>query len=120
MSKQPTKRQQLQARIKVLKSEGKVSKKFDARQKNVILEAEIALAELRPGIAPSAKSKKEAIFSEKVVSFKDAQDYAERKGYSLQYSANGFKLELYTGTTGRPEKFLLPSDVIRYVNKLVA
>lgn len=120
MSKQPTKRQQLQARIKVLKSEGKISKKFDARQKNVILEAEIAAAENRPGIAQPAKAKKESILSEKVVSFKDAQDYAERKGYVLQYSASGFKLELYTGITGRPEKFLLPSDVVRYVNKLAA
>lgn len=120
----PQTRKQLQATIKELKAKGLVDKKFDARQNNEKLATEIGKATgTTPGIdskKAAKKSTKTSAANEVISSFKDAQNLAERKGFVLQHSAHGFKLELYTGHSGRPEKFLLPSDVVKFINKLAA
>jgi hypothetical protein len=118
-------RKQLQATIKQLKLEGKVEKKFDARQSNLILSTEI---ERVTGVTHGIETKKSVVKSpkiakkenNKIVSFKDAQNYAERKSFALQFSANGMQLELYIDCSGRPKKFWLPSEVVSYINQLVA
>jgi hypothetical protein len=118
-------RKQLQATIKQLKLEGKVDKKFDARQSNLILSAEI---ERVTGVTTGIEAKKPVTKAPKiskkennrVVSFKDAQNHAEKKGFVLQFSSNGMRLELYTDSSGRPKKFWLPSEVVSYINQLVA
>ena len=122
MTKNKTERQVLQAKIKQLKLEGKIDKKFDARQSNKILSAKISEVEgvNTPGIVKNTVAKKWTTLKTQVVSFQDACNYAERKGYILQYSPHSFKLELYSGTTGKPMKFMLPRDVVEYINEVAA